>query len=170
MKKIIFFIFIISIFSSFNLRAEIAYIDINFILSTSEVGKHLNSRMEQLEGEYTQKYKLIENEILKKEKKLLSQKNILKKEEFDNKFNLLSKEVQQYRKDKQSDIDKLNKIKINKTNEILKELNPIITNFVDLNSISIVLPKKNIVVGKKNLDITDKILKLLNKKINKLEF
>ncbi len=170
MKKIIFFIFIISTFSSFNLRAEIAYIDINFILSTSEAGKHLNSRLDQLEAEYTQKYKLIENEILKKEKELLSQKNILKKEEFDNKFNILSKEVQQYRSDKQSDIDKLNKIKINKTNEILKELNPIITNFVDLNSISIVLPKKNIVVGKKNLDITEKILKLLNKKINKLEF
>ena len=44
------------------------------------------------------------------------------------------------------------------------------TNFVNENSISIVIPKKNIIVGKKNLDITNQILILLNKKINKLNF
>ena len=60
--------------------------------------------------------------------------------------------------------------KIDNTKEILKILNPIITKYVDSNSISIVLPKKNIIVGKKNLDITDQILKLLNKNIKKLNF
>ena len=67
-------------------------------------------------------------------------------------------------------MDNLNKFKIDNTREILKKLNPIITNYVDTNSISIVLPKKNIIVGKKNLDITDQILNLLNNKINKLDF
>ena len=54
--------------------------------------------------------------------------------------------------------------------KILKVLNPIVTQYVNENSISLVIPKKNIIVGKKNLDITDKILELLDQKIKKLDF
>ena len=32
------------------------------------------------------------------------------------------------------------------------------------------MPKKNIIVGKKNLDITDEIVKLLNDKVQSLDF
>ena len=59
---------------------------------------------------------------------------------------------------------------IEKTKEILKVLNPIIAKYVDLNSISLVIPKKNIIVGKKNLDITEQIIQLLNNDIKKLKF
>ena len=82
----------------------------------------------------------------------------------------MSNEVQEYRKNKKLNLENLNKFKINNTKEILKVLNPIIADFVNLNSISIVIPKKNIIVGKKNLDITGKILELLNQNIDKLNF
>ena len=169
MKKIIFFLFIF-LNISISSNAEIAYIDINYILKTSNVGKYLNSHIEKKKIEYDKKFKDIENQLVKKEKTLISQQNILNKEEFDNKLKALTKEVQDYRKNKKSKLDNLNKFKIDNTREILKKLNPIITNYVDTNSISIVLPKKNIIVGKKNLDITDQILNLLNNKINKLDF
>ena len=64
----------------------------------------------------------------------------------------------------------INKIKIENTKEILKLLNPIITNYVEANAISLVMPKKNIIVGKKNLDITDQIINLLNKNAKNLKF
>ena len=67
-------------------------------------------------------------------------------------------------------MDEINKINIKNTKKILKHLNPIITKYVEENSISIVLPKKNIIVGKKNLDITDTILKLFNGEIKTIEF
>ena len=98
----------------------------------------------------------------------MAKQNILEKEEFENQIKILTKQVKEYRKEKQKNIDNLNKFKIDNTKEILKVLNPIITEFVDTNSISIVIPKKNIIVGKKNLDITDKILKLLNESISQL--
>ena len=66
--------------------------------------------------------------------------------------------------------DNLNKIKINNTKKILEILNPIIAEFVESNSISLVFPKKNIIVGKKKLDITDQIIILLNNKIKTLNF
>ena len=60
------------------------------------------------------------------------------------------------------------KLKIQK--KIIEYLNPIITEYVDTNSISLVIPKKNIIVGKKNLDITGEIIKILNNKVNSLNF
>ena len=61
-------------------------------------------------------------------------------------------------------------MRIQNTKKILNLLNPIVTKYVEQQSISIVLPKKNIIVGKKNLDITNEILTLLNKQVKKLDF
>ena len=162
---IIFFLF-----STFYTYAQIVYIDINYILNSSEVGKSLNIYIKKIRDENIISYKEIEDQFIKKEKQLLAQKNIIKKEEFDEKFKILSNEINIYNTEKKSSLNKLNKIKIDNTKKILKILNPIITNYVDKNSISLVVPKKNIIVGKKNLDITDEIVKLLNDKVQSLDF
>ena len=169
MKKIISVISFFLIFSSYS-KADIAYIDINLILNKSLVGTFLNNHLQKINNKNLKKYEKIEDELIKKEKTLLAQQNILSKDEFQKKLQILSDEVKKYREDKKNSLDELNKIKIENTKEILKKLNPIITEYVDLNSISIVMAKKNIIVGKKNLDITDQIIKLLNQNIQKLNF
>ena len=50
----------------------------------------------------------------------------------------------------------------------MKEITPILTEYVTKNNISILLEKKNIVIGKSNLDITKTILVLLDEKIDKI--
>ena len=169
MKKIYFYLLIL-IFFPFNTFAKIAYIDLNLILNKSDVGKFVNAHIEKIKNENNTKYKEQENKLIKKEKLLISQKNILNVDEFNKKIVVLTEEVRKYRVDKKNSLDKINKIKIDYTKEILKTLNPIITKYVDSNSISIVIPKKNIIVGKKNLDITDQIIKLLNDNIKKISF
>ncbi len=167
-KKIL--IFILLNILTLNSKAEIVYIDINFILNSSDVGKNLNTYLETIKNKNSLKYEKIENDLVNKEKSLIAQQNILDKEQFQKKLQKLTSEVQKYRSDKKVSLEELNNIKINKTKEILLALNPIITKYVDENSISIVIPKKNIVVGRKNLDITNQIIKLLNNNITKLEF
>ncbi len=167
-KKIL--IFILLNILTFNSKAEIVYIDINFIVNSSDVGKNLNTYLETIKNQNLLKYKEIENDLVNKEKSLIAQQNILDKEQFQKKLKKLTAEVQKYRSDKKVSLEELNNIKINKTKEILLVLNPIITKYVDENSISIVIPKKNIIVGRKNLDITNQIIKLLNNNITKLEF
>ena len=154
----------------FNAKAQIVYLDINLILNNSEVGKFLNSHIQKIKNENQEKFNKIENELVKKEKSLIAQQNILNKDEFQKKLNALSIEVKKYRSEKKSSIDEINKIKIANTKEILKALNPIVTKYVDSNAISLVIPKKNIIVGKKNLDITDQIIEILNNNIKKLSF
>ena len=139
-------------------------------MNNSEVGKSLNIYIKKTRDENIISFKEIEDKFIKKEKELLAQKNILKKEEFDEKFKILSNEINIYNAEKKSSLNKLNKFKLDNTKKILEILNPIITNYVDRNSISLVMPKKNIIVGKKNLDITDEIVKLLNDKVQSLDF
>ena len=169
MKRILYLIFFIKIFIT-NSFAEIAYIDMNYLLNKSEVGKSLNIYIEEIRNKNQIKFKELEDELIKKEKLLISQQNILNKDEFEKKLKILSVEVNEYRSDKNSSKEKLNNIKRENSKKILQILNPIITKYVEENSISLVLPKKNIIVGKKNLEITDKIIKLLNEKVKSLNF
>ena len=101
---------------------------------------------------------------------MIAQQNILDKNEFQKKLNILSEEVKKFRNDKKVSQDEINNIKIINTKKIIRLLNPIVKNYVNDNSISLVVPKKNIIIGKKNLDITDKIVDLLNKQVKNIDF
>ena len=169
MKLITLILIIINILT-LSSRAEMAYIDMGLILKKSELGKSLNEKITLLENNHITKFKQIESKLISKEKSLLAQKNILDQNEFEKKLDLLTAEIKKYRSDKKLSENKLNKIKIDDTKEILKILNPIITNYVDKNSISIVIPKKNIIVGKKKLDITYEIINLLNLEATNIKF
>ncbi len=169
MNKFYFYFLVLVIFPA-NTFAKIAYIDLDLILNMSDVGKYVNAHIEKIKNENYSIFKEKENKLIEKEKLLISQKNILNEVEFKKKIEVLTEEIKKYRLDKKDSIDKINRIKLDYTKEILKSLNPIITSYVDLNSISIVIPKKNIIVGKKNLDITEQIIKLLNDNIKKINF
>jgi len=161
MKQFLFFfIFMVSLVP--NSYCKIVYIDINLILNQSEIGKILNDYINSKNNENSLNYKKVEAVLLNKEKSLIAQQNILDENEFKKKLSLLSEEIKNFRKEKKQSLENLNNIKIENTKKILSFLNPIITNYVDKNSISLVIPKKNIVVGKTDLDITNKIISLLN--------
>ncbi len=169
MKLILLILIVINIFT-LGSKAEIAYLDMSLLLNKSEIGKSLNEKITLLKKKHITQFKQMESELISKEKSLLAQKNILDENEFEKKLDLLSEEIKKYRSDKKLSENKLNKIKIDDTTEILKILNPIITNYVDKNSISIVIPKKNIIVGKKKLDITNEIINLLNLEATNIKF
>ncbi len=171
MKKFIFiFLFFLINFKSFSAYGQIAYIDINFILNKSEIGKSLNNYLSKKKNQNLEKLKLIEDDLINKEELLLSQQNILEKNEFDKRARILSEEIKKYRSEKKMLNDSLNDMKVKNTKKILEFLNPIITNYVEKNSISLVIPKKNIIIGQKKLDITEKIIKLLNDQKKSLNF
>ena len=147
--KRFFLSLIILIFFSVNSYSQITYIDINFILNTSEVGKSLNKYIKDTSNKYLIDYNEIENNLIKKEKELVAQQNIIEKNEFKIKLSNLSKEINKYRSDKKQLQESIKKIKLDNTKKILKILNPIITEYVDTNSISLVIPKKILLLGRK---------------------
>ena len=170
MKKILLTFFFL-IFSSIAYGQEkIVYLDINFLLTQSEVGKYVNSNLKKINDKNNEEFKKIEMNIKSSEEKLIKQKNILKKEDYENKISDLKNEFKSYQEQRKKKNAELTQLRNNAGTEILKYINEILTKYSKNKSISLIIEKKNVVIGKTDLDVTSDILSLLNKKVKKIEF
>ena len=164
----IFFIFLITGIS--NANENIKFININYIVNNSEAGKALNKIIEnkgkKINSELNDMGKKIEN----KKNKMISQKNILKKEEYEKLLKSYDKEVKKFNNIRKKRNEDFNKFRINSQKKILETLNPIITAFLKKESVQILLQKEQIIFGDKKLDITEQILKIFNDKHKKIKF
>ena len=165
MYKFIIIFFIIIFTNHSYAEDKIVYLDVNYLLTQSDVGKYVNANLKKVNDKNKEEFKKLEIEIKSDEEKMLSQQNILKKEDYDNKISELRNKFKSYQENKKMKQIELNKLRNDSGNKILKNINEILTEYSKNNSISLVLGKKNIVIGKIELDVTNDILKLLNEKI-----
>ena len=149
---------------------KIAFIDLNFIMNNSVAGKSIITFIDNVSKEKNNDFKVIENEIKKDENELISKKNIIEESIYIKKVNEIRIRINDYKLERQKFNKNLNEKKIKYKNSLLEKLNPIISNYVEQNSITVVLPKKMIIIGKKDLDITKQVLEILDKSIQKINF
>ena len=169
MKKIFFIIFFLTFSTNIFAQDKIVYLDVNRLLNESEAGKYLNSELNKINNSNIEEFKKIENTIKSEEEKILKQKNILKTEEFNSKVDELRDKYKSYQDFKNNKNEEINKIRNDAGSKILKIVNEILSDYSTDKEISLIIDKKNIVIGKTHLDVTEDILKLLNKKIKKIE-
>ena len=98
------------------------------------------------------------------------QKNEIEKKKFNEKVEQIKLKIKSYKQNRQKFNKTIEEKETKYKNKLLKELNPIISNYVEKNSIAVVFPKNMIIIGKKSLDITLPILKLIDQKIQKIDF
>ena len=163
---LIFFIF----FSKISLSHEktIVYIDLNKIMNNSIAGKSISSQLENNHKKNILKFKNIEEELKKEEAEIISQKNIITKEEFEKKIIDLRDKANKFRKERNANINNLNNQRLEATSKMITLVRPILSEFSDKNSISLIIDKKNIIIGKTDLDITNIITEKLNKALPSL--
>ena len=166
-KKIIFFF----LFFNFAQASDsVKFIDINYIINNSISGKDLTKTLEKKNKKITSELNKFGEELEQKKNKIVSQKNILKKEELDNLIKDYEKEVKKFNDLRKKKRDEFNSFSINSKKKIVDLLNPIITSYLKKESIQILLQKDKIIFGNDNLDITKKILELFNDKHKKINF
>ena len=169
MKKI-FLTFFFLIFSSILYAQEkIVYLDTNYLLTQSDVGKYVNSKLKKINDKNVEEFKKIELNIKSIEEKLLNQKNILKKDDYEEKVFNLKNKYKSYQEQRKIKNAELNQLRNEAGNKILNHINEILTKYSKNESISLIIEKKNVVIGKTDLDVTSDIMSLLNKKIKKIE-
>ena len=166
MKKFLL-ILLLFFFHNSVYSKEIVYLDVQYIIDQSDLGKFYKSKINEINNNNITNLKIKEEEINFKENEIKNQKNLLSKEEIQKKIDDLNNLLKNYKTER----GKLNKQIIEEkkiyTSKILKILNPLLTNYVDKNKITLVVEKKNILVGIKSLDITSDILKILNEETKK---
>ncbi|MDC2997126.1 OmpH family outer membrane protein [Candidatus Pelagibacter sp.] len=159
-KKIIFFFLFISVSEANN---NLKFIDINFIVNNSISGKNLNEIIEKKNKKVVSELNKIRDKLKIKKDKIVAQKNILKKDEYEN-------EVKDFNEIKKKKTDEFNNFSINSKKKIIDLLNPLITNYLKKESIQILLQKDKIIFGDDKLNITQDILKLFDDKYKKIKF
>jgi len=170
MKKLLIFFIFAFIFENSYAENKVGYIDINHILNNSTAGKSISEHIQKIKEEKIEQFKITESKLSEKEKGIIKKKNIIDSKEFEKQVKALKEEIDFYRKEQKQFNEEIDSKKVKYTKIILKSLNPIISKYVEDNSIMIVFPKKSIIIAKKNLDITKPVMNLLNNQLKKIDF
>ena len=164
MKKFIFVVIIFNFFSSISYSTESYYIDIDFILNNSILGKKIIKELNLIKNKDLIELEKSEKELKDLEKEISNMKNILSKEELEAKINNLKKNIELYREEKNKKLNNFNNLRSKELSIFLEKIRPHIEEFMKKNSIDIVFEKKNIFIAQSKYDITLPIIDLLNKK------
>ncbi len=166
MKLLLKLIFLFSILSAQNLYSSeinnIGFIDVDYLIKNSEIGKKTLKILEDKNLENIKILKEREKKLKDKENELTNKKNIISSEEFNNEVKKLKIKIKELRNDQKLLAKNFNEFKNKELNELLKKYNVVIQDFMNKNSVDIVIDKKNIYIGKATSDLTKLILDQIN--------
>tara|TARA_Y100000816_G_scaffold292101_1_gene285826 strand:- start:308 stop:814 length:507 start_codon:yes stop_codon:yes gene_type:complete len=158
---ILFFSFFLN--SNLNAEEKIAFIDLNFIYSNSEIGKKILKEIDMKQKKLNKEFQAFQKKLDDEKSNLLSQKNVLNENDYKKKIveleNNLKKYNEQISKRNQDLIDFRKKSK----NEFANDLRSTLEKYAKENKISMILRKEQLLLGEQSLDITKEILELFNR-------
>ena len=164
MKNFKYFILVLVILLPSYSFAEnkIVFIDIDFLMKNSNIGKLSLKKLENLNTKNVKILKDNEKILKDKENILLQKKNIISKKEFEKEINNLRIQIKDFKVKKDNMVKDFNNLKVEELNKVLAKFNIKIQDYMSQNSIDIVLNKNNIFIGKISSDITKSVLVEIN--------
>ena len=169
LKKIRFIILVI-LLSHSNLLADVPYfLDFKYILNQSEAGKKAQTDLKNKLENGAKSLKKKEKSIQEEERKIIQQKKVISAEEYKKKITDLRNKIDSLQKERNSLLAQVSEQRTKARTELLKNLNPIIQEYMKEKNIRIVLDKKSILLADENLDITQDIVKMLNSKLKSIK-
>ena len=165
-KNYLLVFFIVFNFTYSYSEEKIAFVDIDFLIENSDIGKSALAKI-KIEDEKnisiltkkTKDLKDLENEIKNKQ-------SILSPEAYEKEVKLFKEKVKDYSNEKNKVVNSFNDFKKKEIDNIFKKITPIIKSYMDSNSVGILLDTKNIFMGKISNNLTNEILKEINKSLN----
>ena len=162
--------FFISIFFFLNIAQvnssePIAYIDMDFIIKNSEIGKKTLNSINNLNEKNLNELKNNEKILKDLENDIISKKNIISKEDFDKEVLFFKEKANKFKEDQSKMVEDFNNYKKKEFDGILSKISPIINAYMEKKSVKILLDSKNILIGRSNLNLTNEVIKEINEKI-----
>ena len=168
MKKIIITILLLLFCNTSVLANMPHYLDFKFILNESNAGKKAQTFLKKKLDDGFKNIKSKENKILEEEKNN-STKKIISSDEYKIKVSELRKKVSALQKERENLLQNVAKERAKAREILLKNLNPILKNYMQQNNVRVVIDKKSILLADETLDLTKKIMDELNKKLKNIK-
>lgn len=163
----IIYIFIIILIFNLNLahsNDKVSFINLDLLIQQTNIGKLILKDIEQINKKNIENLKIKESELKSIEDDIKKKKNIISKDEFENEVIRLRQNIKKFKNYKNKLVSEIENKKNNDINEFFTKVNPIIQNYMDNNSIDILLERKNVFMSKNSSDITKKLIIEINKK------
>ena len=162
LKYFLIFFFIIN--TSANANTKIVFIDIDYLINNSSIGKSTLSRLDQINSKNIKNLSDKEKKLRIIEEDIKTKKNVISEVELKKEIEVFKTSVKEFNLEKKNLTEDFKKIQTNELNKLLEKFNSVINEYISKNSIDIVLNKKNLYMGKLSSDITNDILKQINNK------
>ncbi len=164
MKKFFFSLILLFNFSTVFAQDNVYFLDLDYMLNNSNLGKIVVEKIKKINSENIDELREKENELKKLESDISTKKNIISEDELNKMVKDLKKKVNLYKSIKNEKVKNINKVRNNELKMFFEKITPYIEEFMQKNSITIILDKKNIFIADKNYDITQKLVDFLNTK------
>ena len=152
-----------------NILADIPhYLDFKYILNESDAGKKAQNALKNKLDKGFKSLKDKEKKLQAEEKKIIEQKKLIKPDEYKSKVETLRASVSSLQKERNKLLKDVADQRSKARSTLLKNLNPIIKEYMQEKKIRMVVDKKSLLLADENLDITKEILNRLNKKIKSI--
>ena len=153
-----------------NLTAQTTYyLDFKYILNQSDAGKKAQLPLKNKLDKGIKNLNNQQNTIQEEEKNIIKQKKALSPEEYKKKVNVLRKKVSSLQKERNSLLETVSKQRSKARNELLKNVNPLLSSYMKEKNIGLVIDKKYLLLADEKFDITNDIMSLLNKKLKSIK-
>ena len=163
----LFFIFLAHV----NLNADTPYfIDFKYVLNESIAGKKAQKDLKNQLEKGLEQLKSKEKKVQEDEKKIIQQKKLISADEYKKKVQALRSEVSKLQTERQKLLNSVAKKRAKAKNELLKNVNPLIEQYMKDKNIKMVIDKRSLLVANKELDITKEITNLLNGKLKSIKY
>ena len=159
---LIFLIFFIS--TNLSNSKETAFVDIDYIVANSNIGKKVLENISKLDKKNVENLRKKNKSLQDLEITIKNKENVISEDAFNKEVISFQKKVQEFKVEKNKIVKNFNDFKRKELENVFKQISPIINDYMEENSISVLLDSKNIFMGSKKSNLTEDILDRINKK------
>ena len=161
-KVCIYLILFLNFCKISNAEQSVKFVNIDLLVNDTKIGNQMLEKIKNLDKENIEKLKFFEKQIKETQEEIKLKKNVISEIEFKKEVNKLNKKILDFDNQKKKMVEELSNTKNKELNLFFENIKPIVQNYMNDNSIDMIINSKNIFMGDKNSDITTDLIEKIN--------
>ncbi len=158
-------IFFFNINTYLQANEKIAFININYIINNSNIGKSTLKKLESINQKNIKTLQSQQKKIKDENDEIQKIKNVISKEELKKKVAIHKNNIKKFNTSKSDLSTSLMELKKKEMLKIVEKIAPLVQSYMEEKSIDVILKDEALYISKSNYNITKDILEIVNKKV-----
>ena len=161
-KVCIYLILFLNFYNISNAEQSIRFVNIELLVNKTKIGNQILDKISFLDKENIEKLKFFERQIKEKQEELKLKKNVISEIELEKEVTNLNNKILDFNNQKKTMVEELTNIKNKELNLFFENIKPVVQNYMNENSIDMIINSKNIFMGNNKSDITTDLIEKIN--------